>query len=87
MKTIEIENKVEIWDNDVAVAFIQLMNTTTNAQSKEELEQMMKLVPHITSADLFFVWGFGTNHWWLKQRKERRSDELLDKRIMIVRFQ
>lgn len=86
MKAIELENIVQIFNAETAMAYAQIINVVTNCTTQQGLSDTMLMIPKITTAHLHFEWGFGASHFWLKQRKERSSPELLDNRILIVRF-
>lgn len=86
MKTIEIENTVMIYTDATAVAYAQIINTIVWCQTSDELYERMNTIKQILTVHLHFEWGFGKLHFWLKQRKELRSEELLEERILIVKF-
>lgn len=86
MKQIEIESTVQIYNEATAVAYAQIINTIVWCQTSEELYERMNTIKQILTVHLYFEWGFGKHHFWLKQRKELRSEELLKDRILIVKF-
>lgn len=86
MKTIELENIVQIFNAETAMAYAQIVNVVTSCQTQEGLSDTMAMIPQITTAHHHFAWGFGASHFWLKQRKEPKDSELYDERILIVRF-
>ncbi|CDN30802.1 hypothetical protein BN938_0697 [Mucinivorans hirudinis] len=86
MKNIELENIVQIFNTETAVAYAQIINVVTNCTTHQNLSDTMAMLPQITTSHLHFEWGFGASHFWLKQRKERNSPELFDNRILIVKF-
>lgn len=86
MKKIEIESTVQIYNEATAVAYVQLINTIVWCQTSDELCERLNTIKQILTVHLHFDWGFGKHHFWLKQRKEFRSKELLDNRILIVTF-
>ena len=86
MKQIEIESTVQIYNEATAVAYAQIINTIVWCQTSEELHERMNTIKQILIVHLHFEWGFGKHHFWLKQRKELRSEELLKDRILIVKF-
>lgn len=86
MKRIEIENTVQIYNEATAVAYAQLINTIVWSQTSDELYERLNTIKQILTVHLHFEWGFGSSHFWLKQRKELRSEELLEERILIVKF-
>lgn len=74
------------YDYDTLLSFAQIINTALNAKTEDELRESVRYLPHITIAHLHFKWGVGKHHFWLSQRKELRSEELLAERILIVKF-
>ncbi len=87
MKTIELETSVQIYTEATAVAYAQIINTIVWCNTSDELHERLNSVRLILTAHLHFEWGFGKHHFWLKQRKAFRSEELLEERILIVKFQ
>lgn len=86
MKAVKIENSVQIYNEATAVAYAQIINTIVWCQTIDELYERMNTIKQILTVYLHFEWGFGKHHFWLKQRKELRSEELLEERILIVKF-
>lgn len=86
MRTVKIENTVQIYNEATAVAYAQIINTIVWCQTSDELYERMNAIKQILTVHLHFEWGFGKHHFWLKQRKELRSEELLTDRILIVTF-
>lgn len=86
MKRVEIESTVQIYNADTAVAYAQIINTIIWCETINELHERMNTIKQILTVHLHFEWGFGKYHFWLKQRKELRSEELLKDRILIVTF-
>lgn len=86
MKIVEIENTVQIYNEATAVAYAQLINTIVWSQTSDELHERLNIIKKILTVHLHFEWGFGKHHFWLKQRKALHSEELLEDRILIVKF-
>lgn len=86
MKTVEIESSVQIYNDATAVAYAQIINTIIGCQTSDELHERMDTIKQILTVHLHFEWGLGKYHFWLRQRVELRSEELLKDRILIVRF-
>jgi hypothetical protein len=86
MKKIEIESSVQIYNAETAVAYAQIINTIVWCQTSDELYERLNVIKQILTVHLHFEWGFGKHHFWLKQRKELRSEELIEDRILIVTF-
>jgi len=79
MKT-QIENSLILKENDneeMLIAFNEIIQTCTLANNQEELRRMLKGKSFYI--DRYFHYGFGANHMWVKQN-------LYDDRILIVQF-
>lgn len=86
MKTVEIENTPKTYDYDMLISFVQMVTIAVNVQDESELRDLMSSVHHTSFIPRYFAWGFGQNHFWVKQRVTPKSDELNEDRILIVKF-
>ena len=86
MKTVEIESTPKTYDYDTLISFVQMVAIAVNSKNESELRELMSSVPHISFIPRYFAWGFGGEHFWVKQRIAPKSDELNEDRILIVKF-
>lgn len=83
---VTIEKIITTCDYDTLLSFVQLIHIGTSCTTETELRDTVKSLPYISFADNYFAWGFGQKHFWVKQRKAPKSEELNDERILIVNF-
>ena len=86
MKTVEIESTPKTYDYDTLISFVQMVAIAVNSKNESELRELMSSVPHISFIPRYFAWGFGREHFLVKQRVTPNSDELNEGRILIVKF-
>lgn len=86
MKKLEIENTVQIFNQETATAYAMMINIAVYCKTIDELHERMEMAKQIFPIHIHFKWGFGANHFWVNQRKERNSDDLFEDRILIVTF-
>lgn len=86
MKKLEIEHTVQIFNHDTTMAYAIIVNIAIHCQTKEEIHKKIEETKLFFPIHLHFKWGFGRNHFWVNQRKERNSEELFEDRILIVTF-
>ncbi|GAE86134.1 hypothetical protein [Bacteroides reticulotermitis] len=86
---ITLEAPVTIFYNGTAWAFTQIVNVALWSKTEEELRGGLKEIStgaENAEAHHFFEWGFGAHHLWVHQRAGYKCRELLDNRVLIVKF-
>lgn len=83
---VTIESMIDTCNNDTLLSFAQLIHIGIHCTNETELRDTVKSLPYISFAHHYFAWGFGSKHFWVKQRKTPKSTELNDNRILIVTF-
>lgn len=83
---VTIESMIDTCNNDTLLSFAQLIHIGIHCTNETELRDTVKSLPYISFAHHYFAWGFGSNHFWVKQRKTPKSIELKDNRILIITF-
>ena len=63
MKTVKIESTVQIYNEAIAVAYAQIINTIVWCQTGDELHERMNTIKQILTVHLHFEWGFGKHHF------------------------
>lgn len=79
MKTI-IENSMLLSENDennseMLTAFNEVVQICTLSKNLDELKLKMGYLSH--RVKYYFVYGFGADHMWLKQKKDMENRILL----------
>ena len=59
---------VFLWDDKIPTMFLEFMNLLTLCQSEEQLRASVKDFAEKHELDKFFLYGFGSHHFYLHQR-------------------
>ena len=76
---VRIESVVNVWDDQIPMLLISLVNTAVFARNGSEFSEN-------TDLDKFFAYGYGRNHFWLKQRLVSDTSKHMENRLLIVEF-
>ena len=85
MKAI-IESLVVMPNETTAAAFVRIVNAVLCSNNEEDLREILKIYTEKNHIDRHFKWGFGSSHFWVHQLIEPNSDQVLDGRVLLVRF-
>ena len=85
MKAI-IESLVVMPNETTATAFVRIVNAVLCSKNEEALRKILKIYTEKNHIDRYFKWGFGSSHFWVHQLIEPNSDQVLDGRVLLVRF-
>ncbi len=84
---VTIESIVSLIDKEAtAMAFTRILNTVLLARTEDELRKSLKKQAENNNIDYYFAWGFGSSHFWLKQRLSCQSGQIFDTRVLMARF-
>lgn len=83
---VRFENFVSVWDDQIPMLLINLVNTAVSARNEGEFKTAVQQLSENTDFDKFFAYGYGRSHFWLKQRYMTNADGVLPGRIAIVAF-
>lgn len=83
---MKIESIVNVWDEKVPEMFISLVNVVTLTRNETELRQAVAELTQNENFNRLFAFGFGSGHFWLKQRYVSDPKKVMDNRLMIVEF-
>lgn len=83
---VTFEHPTIIFDNDIAEIIIEFVNHILYADSEETLRQIVADFTDKYDLDQYFVYGYGSHHLWLKQRKITDPDIAFEYRILIVEY-
>ena len=65
---VKIESMVCLWDDKIPTMFLEFVNLLTLATSEEQLRRSVKNFAEKHGLDRFFLYGFGSHHFYLHQR-------------------
>lgn len=81
---VTFEHPTIIFDDKIAEIIIEFVNHILYADSEKTLRQIVADFANKYDLDRYFVYGFGSHHLWLKQRKITNPDITFEYRILIV---
>lgn len=83
---VTIESMVCLWDERIADALLQMINTLLFVRSEEELRKGMEELKTKYPIDELFAYGYGKHHLWVHQRLVSDPQKYLENRLLIVEF-
>ena len=76
---VRIESIICMWDDVIPTMFLEFVNLLTFCQSEEELRRSVKEFADKHELDKFFLYGFGSHHFYLSAStlygQSRNGDE------------
>ncbi len=83
---VTFEHPTIIFDDKIAEIIIELVNHILYADIEENLRRIVANFADKYDLDRYFVYGYGSHHLWLKQRKITDPEKVFNYRILIVKF-
>lgn len=83
---VTFEHTTVVYDNHIAEVLIGFVNHILFADSEVSLRRLVADYAEKTVFDKYFVYGYGSHHLWLKQRKITDPEKVFNYRILIVKF-
>jgi len=83
---VTIERMIMEYDDNVRTVVMELINRIVRAQDEKELRETVAACATLTDLDKYFVYGYGSHHFWVKQRKLSDPTQTFEQRRMIVKF-
>ncbi len=80
------EHTTIIYDNDIAEILIGFVNHILIAYDEDTLRRLVADYAEKSTLDRYFVYGFGSHHFWLSQKKITDPEKVFNYRILIVKF-
>ena len=80
------EHPTIIFDEKIAEIIIEFVNHILYADNEDNLRHIVTDFADTYELDRYFVYGLGSHHLWLKQRKIADPLKVFDYRILIVNF-
>ena len=65
---VRIESMICVWDDAIPTMFLEFVNLLTLTTSEGELRKSVKEFAEKPELDKFFLYGFGSHHFYLHQR-------------------
>ena len=65
---VRIESMICVWDDKIPALFLEFVNLLTLTTSEGELRKSVKEFAEKHELDKFFLYGFGSHHFYLHQR-------------------
>lgn len=83
---VTFEHPTIIFDDRIAEIIIEFVNHILYADSEKTLRQIVADFADKYDLNRYFVYGYGSHHLWLKQRKITNPDITFEYRILIVEY-
>lgn len=83
---VTFEHPTIIFDNKIAEVIIEFVNHILYADSEETLRQIVADFADKYDLDRYFVYGYGSHHLWVAQRKITDHEKVFNYRILIVEY-
>ena len=83
---VRIESMVSLWDDKIPTIFLEYVNLLTLAASEEELRRSVKEFAEKHELDKFFLYGFGSHHFYMHQRYTKNPEMVMKNRVLSVHF-
>ena len=68
---VRIESMICLWDDKIPTMFLEFVNLLTLATSEEQLRASVKDFAEKHELDRFFLYGFGSHHFYLYHKKNK----------------
>ena len=83
---VRIESMICMWNDAITNMFLEFVNLLTFTTSEEELRRSIKEFADKHELDKFFLYGFGSHHFYLHQCYTDNPEMVMKNRIMSVHF-
>ena len=83
---VTFEHPTIIFDEKIAEIIIEFVNHILYADSEVTLRRIVADYAEKSDLDKYFVYGYGSHHFWAKQRKSTDPEKVFNYRILIVKF-
>ncbi len=83
---VRIESMICVWDDKIPTLFLEFVNLLTLSTSEEGLRKSVKEFAEKHELDKFFLYGFGSHHFYLHQRYTSNPVLVMKNRVLSVHF-
>lgn len=80
------ENVIFDIDDKIRAVVLDLINRILPTRNETELRATVADCARSTDLDRYFVYGYGSHHFWVKQRKFSDPTKIFEQRRIIVKF-
>ena len=82
---VQVEGIICNWADKIPNIIVRVINAISIAENKEELQTALLQISQETELDKFFVYGYGTHHFWLTHLR-LSNGEPMEQRLLIAEF-
>ena len=75
-----------VWDDAIPTMFLEFVNLLTLTTREGELIMSVKEFAEKHGLDRFFLYGFGSHHFYLHQRYTSNPEMVMKNRVLSVHF-
>lgn len=83
---VAFEHTTVVYDDKIAEVLVGFVNHILIAYNEETLRRLVADYAEKSALDQYFVYGFGSHHFWLSQKKITDPEKVFNYRILIVKF-
>ena len=83
---VRIESMICVWDDKIPTLFLEFVNLLTLSTSEEGLRKCVMEFAEKHELDKFFLYGFGSHHFYLHQRYTSNPEIVMKNRVLSVHF-
>ncbi len=86
MRTIEINNPLIDYNEQIAMAYVSLLQIAQMKESADEIVDFLEQHSDLISAHHYFKWKANNNIFWVNQRIEMDGNKVYPKLLFTVKF-
>jgi len=83
---VRIESMICVWDDKIPALFFLSPTPPPRARGEGELRKSVKEFAEKHELDKFFLYGFGSHHFYLHQRYTSNPEMVMKNRVLSVHF-
>lgn len=74
--TLKFESIICVWDENIPALLIQVVNTILFCMDENEVRQSVEQLQEKTELDEYFVYGYGSHHFWIYHKKNKIKSDI-----------
>lgn len=83
---VRLESMICLWDEKIPTIFLEFVNLLTLVTGEDELRAGVKSFAEKYELDKFFLYGYGSHHFYLHQRYTNNPEMVMRNRVLSVHF-
>ena len=83
---VTFEHTTVVYDDKIADVLVGFVNHILIAYNEKTLRRLVADYAEKSALDQYFVYGFGSHHFWLSKKKITDPEKVFNYRILIVKF-